>query len=86
MEILALVQWPAMLITVAASYLVGSSLPERRLRGFRLFLLSNILWVAWGLYASAWALIVLQVALVPMNVRGARKVEDDGAAQLGARS
>ena len=81
----SLVQWPAMLITVAAAYLVGSSLPERRLHGFRLFLLSNVLWVAWGLYASAWALIVLQVALVPMNVRGARKVEDVGAAHLGAR-
>lgn len=68
-----------MLITVAASYLVGSSLPERRLNGFRLFLLSNVLWVVWGLHASAWALIVLQAALVPMNVRGARKVEDAGS-------
>lgn len=75
MDLLSLVQWPAMLVTVAASYLVGSSLPERRLNGFRLFLLSNVLWVAWGLHASAWALIVLQLALVPMNVRGARKVE-----------
>ena len=65
-----------MLVTVAASYLVGSSLPERRLNGFRLFLLSNALWVAWGFHASAWALIVLQLALVPMNLRGARKTED----------
>jgi hypothetical protein len=73
---LSLVQWPAMLVTVAASYLVGSSSPVRRLHGFRLFLLSNALWMLWGFHASAWALIVLQLALAPTNVRGARKTED----------
>ena len=40
-----------------------------------LFILSNVLWIAWALHARAWALIALQVGLFVMNVRGARKNE-----------
>lgn len=40
---------------------------------FWCFILSNILWVIWGLHASAYALIVLQILLCAMNVRGFRK-------------
>ncbi len=68
-------QWPAMLVTVASAYLVGSQTRRRRNLGFWLFLLSNVLWVAWGWYASAYALIVLQFALAVMNFRGAAKNE-----------
>jgi hypothetical protein len=38
--------------------------------GFWLFLLSNVLWVVWGIHARAYALIALQVCLAVMNVRG----------------
>jgi hypothetical protein len=69
------VQWPAMLVTVLAAWLVGSNRLGRRNLGFWVFLASNLLWVAWGLYAGAWALIVLQVALAAMNIRGVRKTE-----------
>lgn len=68
-------QWPAMVVTVAAAWLVASSRESRRNTGFWLFLLSNVLWIAWGLHASAWALIVLQVCLATMNIRGALKTE-----------
>jgi hypothetical protein len=40
-----------------------------------LFLVSNVLWVVWGLYAYAYALVVLQLALAVMNIRGANKNE-----------
>ena len=76
-------QWPAMASTVAASWLVASNHAGRRKAGFWVFLLSNALWVAWGLGAGAPALIVLQVCLVVLNIRGARKAEAarrDGAA------
>lgn len=76
MEGLNLLQWPAMVVTVAASWLVGSSLEARRHAGFWVFLLSNALWVAWGLHAGAPALIVLQVALAAMNIRGAMKTDE----------
>jgi hypothetical protein len=68
-------QWPAMLITVTASWYVASARKGKRNLGFWLFLLSNLLWTAWGLYAHAYALIVLQICLGVMNIRGARKSE-----------
>lgn len=67
------VQWPAMVITVAAAWLVGSRLKQRREIGFWVFLSSNVLWVIWGLHAGAWALIILQLALAGMNIRGMLK-------------
>jgi hypothetical protein len=38
-------------------------------------LLSNALWVAWGLHSAAPALIVLQLGLAVLNMRGAMKSE-----------
>ncbi|UUX95822.1 hypothetical protein [Aquabacterium sp. J223] len=68
-----LVQWPAMAVTVVASWLVASTEERRRRWGFWVFLLSNVLWVVWGVPAKAWALVALQVALAAMNTRGAWK-------------
>ena len=66
-------QWPAMLVTLLAAWLVGSQRKRRRSWGFWCFIASNVLWVAWGWYARAYALIALQVGLFVLNVRGARK-------------
>jgi hypothetical protein len=68
-----LVQWPAMAVTVLAAWFVGSQRARRRMIAFWCFILSNILWVIWGLHADAYALIVLQLFLCAMNVRGFRK-------------
>jgi hypothetical protein len=70
------IQWPAMVVTVAAAWYVASTQKRRRHVGFWLFIASNILWVAWGVYAHAYALIVLQVCLAAMNIRGAAKSEE----------
>ena len=75
MTVLDLVQWPAMIVTVAAAWLVASTHKRERLVGFWLFLASNALWVVWGVHTEAYALIVLQVCLAAMNIRGARKAE-----------
>ena len=75
MNLLDLVQWPAMVVTVAAAWLVASQSQRRREAAFWIFLLSNVLWVAWGWHAHAWALVGLQACLAAMNVRGARKNE-----------
>ncbi len=73
MEPLDLIQWPAMLASVLAAWLVASQAKRRRLYGFWWFMLSNVLWVAWGWHTKAWALIVLQLALAILNIRGAKK-------------
>lgn len=70
MKLLDWMQWPAMLITVAAAWFVASSQRSRRKLGFWLFLLSNLLWIVWGFYARAFALVTLQVCLAAMNIRG----------------
>jgi hypothetical protein len=74
-ELMPLVQWPAMAVSVAAAWLVGSRHPGRRRIGFWLFLASNLLWGAWGLYSSAIALVVLQVCLAAMNLRVVKKAD-----------
>ena len=81
MEILDLVQWPAMLVTVAAAWLVASTGKRKRFAGFWLFLLSNVLWVVWGFHTDAHALVLLQVCLAAMNIRGALKTEPSSPVQ-----
>jgi hypothetical protein len=75
--LLDLLQWPAMVVTVLASWLVASTHEARRNVGFWLFLASNALWVAWGWHADARALVGLQFCLAALNIRGARKTEPD---------
>lgn len=72
---LDLLQWPAMVVTVTAAWLVASQNAKKRAWGFWVFLASNLMWIAWGLHAKAWALIVLQLALATLNIRGVRKNE-----------
>jgi hypothetical protein len=68
-------QWPAMVASVLAAWLVASTRARRRNIGFWVFILSNILWTAWGWHTHAWALIVLQITLALMNIRGLKKTE-----------
>ena len=63
-------QWPAMAVSVLAAWFTGSQQKRRRQVGFRAFLLSNVLWIAWGWHDGAWALVVLQFALAAMNLQG----------------
>lgn len=72
-SLIDLLQWPAMLASILAAWLVASTRAQRRNVGFWVFIASNVLWTAWGLHTRAFALIVLQVALALMNVRGLRK-------------
>lgn len=74
-EWLDLLQWPAMLATVLAAWLVASNRQGRRNAGFWIFLGSNVLWGLWGWHDGAYALIALQVALAVLNIRGVSKTE-----------
>ncbi len=70
MEYLHFIQWPAMAVTVLATWFVASSRRGRREAGFWLFLFSNALWAAWAIDAHAYALLAMQFCLAFMNVRG----------------
>ena len=69
------VQWPAMIATLASTWIVGSKRRSLRTIGFYTFLVSNVLWIVWGMHASAYALIALEVGLAILNLRGAFKNE-----------
>lgn len=69
-------QWPAMVASVSAAWLVASSKAHRRNIGFWVFILSNVLWTVWGFSTQAWALIALQLSLAAMNIRGLKKTEE----------
>ena len=73
MNLINWIQWPAMIVTVAAAWMVASSRKFKRNWGFWLFLASNVLWIAWGVFDRAYALIVLQLALAAINIRGTIK-------------
>jgi len=60
-------------ITVSAAWMIASRRKLKRNWGFWLFLLSNVLWIVWGVGDGAHALIVLQFALAALNIRGAVK-------------
>lgn len=72
-------QWPAMLATLIAAWLVASNSRSRRRWGFWCFVLSNLLWSAWGWHVGALALIGLQLGLFVLNLRGASKNDPDAA-------
>jgi hypothetical protein len=75
MDYLDLLQWPAMLVTVVAAWLVASRSARKRAVGFWCFLASNALWVVWGFHDGAWALVGLQFCLAALNFRGVYKNE-----------
>ena len=68
-----LLQWPAMVVTITAAWLVAARSRRKRTFGFWVFLLSNLLWAVWGWSQGAYALIVLQVFLAGTNIRGIYK-------------
>jgi hypothetical protein len=79
MDLIDLIQWPAMAVTILAAWLVASSHESRRKQGFWVFLASNVLWVVWGSHSHAYALITLQVCLAGMNIRGVRRARAEAA-------
>ena len=84
MDWIDMLQWPAMVVTVAAAWLVAAQSRRKRTVGFWVFLASNVLWAVWGWHTGAYALIVLQVALAIMNVRGVYK-NDPEIREVGSR-
>jgi len=81
MDYLHQLQWPAMIVTVIAAWLIASQSKGKRKVGFWCFLVSNALWVVWGWHDQAYALVVLQIALAFLNIRGAWKNETESGSK-----
>lgn len=73
-----------MAVTLGAAFLVGARHARRRVVGFYTFILSNVLWIVWGVHDEAWALIVLQLGLLAMNVRAIFRNHKDAEAEAMA--
>lgn len=86
MDYLDFIQWPAMVVSVIAAWLVGAQSKRGRSLGFWWFLLSNALWIVWGWHTHAWALIALQLALAALNIRGVQKNDRAGGASTARDS
>jgi len=76
-DMIDFLQWPAMASSLVAAWMVASQRSTHRKVGFWIFLLSNILWVIWGIFAGGWALVLRQVGLAGLNLRGVKKNETD---------
>lgn len=70
---LALLEWPAMALTLISTWLVATETAWKKILAFICFMLSNALWVLWGWHTQAYALILMQVGLLFLNLRGIRK-------------
>jgi hypothetical protein len=74
-EILGMLEWPAMAISLAAAWLIASKNPQKRIWAFWMLILGNVLWIAWGWGDTAYALIALNAGLLALNIRGIMKNE-----------
>lgn len=75
MDLSALLEWPAMAISLAAAWWMGSRKPGKRIVAFGMLIVGNLMWIAWGWGEDARALIALNVGLLALNVRGIIKNE-----------
>jgi hypothetical protein len=75
-----------MLVTVIAAWLVASQRKLKRNWGFWLFLVSNLLWIVWGIHDGAYALILLQLCLGFLNIRGAVKNRANDSTETHAKN
>lgn len=69
------IQWPAMFATLISAWLVASQFKSKRIVGFWSFIFSNVLWMIWGVSTDAYAVVILQVGLLFLNIRGVVKNE-----------
>ncbi|MBC7685914.1 MAG: hypothetical protein H7176_11885 [Bdellovibrionales bacterium] len=73
----AMFEWPAMAVSLAAAYWMGSTKAKKRIVAFLMLIVGNLMWIAWGWGEEAWALIALNLGLMALNVRAIFKNEEE---------
>ncbi|MES2899284.1 MAG: hypothetical protein V4723_06110 [Pseudomonadota bacterium] len=84
-DMLNLLEWPAMAISLVAAYLLGSINPTKRIVAFVMLIVGNLMWIGWGWGNEAKALIALNVGLMVLNVRGVFKNEEAKEEEPGGK-
>lgn len=75
-DMLSMLEWPAMAISLAAAWLIASKDPKKRIWAFWMLIAGNVLWIGWGWGDTAYALIALNAGLLVLNIRGIVKNEE----------
>jgi hypothetical protein len=75
MDYLDLLQWPAGAMTIGGAWMIGSLRRHLRNIGFGVSFASNFVWIVWAWHVHAPAVVLLQIGLAAMNVRGMREIE-----------
>ena len=75
MTIISILDWCGTIFILLGNYIITTSLaskPKIRLIGISSFLLSNIFWMPFAIILGVEGLLITQILLMPMNIRGIR--------------
>lgn len=65
---LTVLSWSACVVLLLGLKLIG----DKRLSGFYVALVAEVMWIVWGLLTHANALVVMSIAITVMYIRGIR--------------
>ncbi len=68
--ILFLSQYPALITGIIGAYFVSSTTSKKRYWGFFLWIISDICWALFGLSASGYGLVIMQLIFIFTSSRG----------------
>jgi len=68
--VLDALQWPGMVLGLAGAACVASGRRTTRLRGFQIWVLSNICWIIWAAATAGWGLLIMQIVFCATSCLG----------------
>lgn len=66
-------QWSATALALAGAWLTGDSFPSHRAVGFVLYIVSDVLWITWGMKTKRpvpWGFILMYTVFTFLSARG----------------
>jgi len=73
LKMIEILDWSGTIFVLIAAFIIGgkkASIPKVRLIGLVFFLTANALWVPMAIILQTWGLLMSQVILVLINLRG----------------
>lgn len=71
--LITILDWIGTIMVLIAAFILSSkksSKPKNRMYGFIFFLISNILWIPFAILLHAYGLLITQIILFFINLRG----------------
>jgi hypothetical protein len=71
--------WPAMLTALIGTFILSRRAPSARMRrlAFFIYLVSNLLWLAWACHLRAYPMIIMQLGFLYTSIDGIRNALKD---------